>query len=63
MYTGVANVSNALWNIRELVFNRKCTTLEEIRYVLLVNWGHQFEEPFVPNTLPKSMKNRYNERC
>lgn len=39
------------------------TSLEEVRYVLLVNWGHQFEEPFVPNTLPSTMRNRYKERC
>ena len=37
--------------------------MEEVRYVLLVNWGHQFEEPFVPNTLPSTMRNRYKERC
>jgi hypothetical protein len=59
----VANVVNALWNIKELVFEKKVTTLEEIRYVLLVNWGDELDEPFVPRTLPNQLKIRLKERC
>lgn len=38
-YTGIANLANALWNIKTLVFENRVTTLQEVRNVLLVNWG------------------------
>lgn len=62
-YTGLPNLTNALWNIKTLVFEQKVTTLEEIRRVLLVNWGEQLDEPFVPRTLPSYMKQRLADRC
>jgi hypothetical protein len=62
-YTGVANLVNSLWNIKQLVFVEKVTTLEEIRNCLLVNWGDELVEPFVPATLPENMKNRLKNRC
>jgi hypothetical protein len=62
-FTGVANLTNALWNIKKLVFEEKVTSLQEVRQVLLVNWGDQLEEPFVSKTLPPIMKQRLKERC
>jgi hypothetical protein len=62
-YTGVANLVNALWNIKQLVYVEKVTNLEEIRNVLLVNWGDELGEPFVPTTLPENMRNRLKNRC
>ena len=38
-YTGVANLVNSLWNIKQLVFELQVTNLEEVRNVLVVNWG------------------------
>ncbi len=40
-YTGFANLTNSLWNIKTLVFEQGVTSLEEIRNVLLVNWGDE----------------------
>jgi pyruvate-formate lyase len=62
-YTGLANLANSLYNIKTLVYDKKVTTLEEIRNVLLVNWGDELQEPFVPRTLPNIMRTRLKERC
>ncbi len=62
-YTGLANLANSLWNIKRLVFETQVTTLEEIRNILLVNWGDQLIEPFVSTNLPQNMKDRLKNRC
>ena len=31
--------------------------------MLLVNWGDELDEPFVPRTLPPIMRAREKERC
>lgn len=62
-YTGVANLTNALWNIKRLVFDTHVTTLTEIRHVLCTNWGDELIEPFVSTNIPANMKERLKDRC
>jgi hypothetical protein len=62
-FTGGANLINSLWNIKKLVFDQKDTTLEEIRFVLLVNWGDELVEPFVSNNVPSNIRERLKFRC
>ena len=40
-YTGLANLANSLWNIKKLVFEQGVTSLEEVRNILLINWGDE----------------------
>ena len=62
-YTGAANLVDSLWNIKQLVFEKKVTNLEEIRFILLCNWGDELTEPFVSSSLPANMRERLKNRC
>ncbi len=39
------------------------TNLEEIRFILLCNWGDELTEPFVSSSLPENMRERLKNRC
>ena len=55
-FTGVANLTNALWNIKKYVFETKELTLHHVRQMLLNNWGETITEPFIPEHLPNITK-------
>lgn len=62
-YTGLTNLVNAMWNIRELVFRRKMVSLDQLRMILINNWGKDLVEPFIPTYLPKIAKLDFLGMC
>ena len=62
-YSGMANLANAMWNIRKLVFKRKVIDLHELREIMIHNWGRNLVEPFISTYLPKMVKEDFVAKC
>lgn len=62
-YVGMANLINAMWNIKSLVYEKKMITLEQLREIMINNWGKDLVEPFIPTYLPKQAKGDFVNMC